>query len=348
MKCDINTKKLNEIIFNNISDAVFICNEMGEFHYICPSVANIFGYSASEIQTIGNINTLLAHDICNPALLLQEGEIRDIERDTVDKFGRIKHLLIFIKQVNIKAKAVLITCKDITERKETQEELERTNQKLRSHAIHLETVREEERKRIARQIHDDLGHSLTALKYELAWIEKNLKNNEKAIPKKFMELYDTIDMTINKVREICSELRPPVLDLFGVIEAIKWHSSEFQSRSGIKCRYQSDSDDLEVDDYFSTVVYRIYQEAMTNIVRHSKADCVDIEIINKGGVFMMKITDNGIGISHKLIDSPHSFGLISMREKAASLGGVLRISGSKDKGTSISLLMPLTINQVTK
>ncbi len=230
---------------------------------------------------------------------------------------------------------------DITERKETEEELKASKDELRNLALYIESSREEEKKRIAKDIHDELGHALTALKLELMWLIKKKYLRQEVLYERTRKMNELIESTIRKVRTISSELRPSVLDHFGIVAAIEWQAAEFQKRSAMRCKVVLPNQELNLDEKYSTAIFRIFQEILTNIARHSKATRVDVlfEVVNNE--LKLRVSDNGKGIKQENINSRKSFGLIGMYERATALGGKISISGVTGMGTTVTLTIPL-------
>ncbi|MHB8481472.1 MAG: ATP-binding protein [Nitrospiria bacterium] len=234
-----------------------------------------------------------------------------------------------------------------------------TTVKLRLLSEHLQTVREEEQARISRDIHDELGRALTCLKLDLSMIHNQLlgKRNEnprfkkkspgKPIKEKLFVLDRTksmlklIDQTIQCVRKIASELRPPVLDDLGLDAAIEWQLREFQMRTEIQCKLELPSPGVVIDQRRSTSVFRIFQEVLTNIARHAQATRVRICLKKQKTRLVLDVEDNGKGISPSEITAVQSLGLLGIRERAAFLGGDVRISGHPGKGTRVTVRIPL-------
>ncbi|MEW6002846.1 MAG: histidine kinase, partial [Nitrospirota bacterium] len=238
---------------------------------------------------------------------------------------------------------------DITEQKRSEEklkqareELKKSYEQLRNLSEHLQSAREEERTHIAREIHDELGQALTALKMEVSTLATKLYPNHKPLIQKTELILRHFDETIQSVKKICSELRPSVLDHFGIVEAIRWQAREFQERSGIKCDVLIEPEEITLDENLSTVIFRIFQETLTNVIRHAKATQVEASLKKKDGEIMLEVKDNGKGITEKKISgAPKSFGLIGIKERIHHFGGSLEIKGIRKKGTTLTVSIPL-------
>ncbi len=233
------------------------------------------------------------------------------------------------------------TIYNITERKKAEFDLKRSQEQLRNLAMHLETAREEEKKRIALEIHDELGHALTALKLDLAWLLKKKFLRREALLDKIRTMYEIIESTIRKVRLISTELRPSVLDHFGLVAAIEWQAKEFQKRTACRTRLTISPQEINADEYRKTALFRIFQEILTNVARHANASRVDVNLEMKNGTLELKVSDNGKGIKQEQIKDVKSFGLIGMYERTNAMGGHLTISGISGIGTTVTVKIPM-------
>ncbi|HKE59006.1 MAG TPA: response regulator [Pyrinomonadaceae bacterium] len=230
----------------------------------------------------------------------------------------------------------------LLEQKRLEEKLSITNEELRALAAKLQSVREEESIRIAREIHDALGGALTALKMDLASLSRSLsESGDKRIAQKVEAMSDFVDETVHKVRTIATELRPSVLDDLGLVAAIEWQAKEFQKRSGIEVSTTSDQEEVILTADKSTAVFRIFQEILTNVVRHAQATRLEVVIEVKGNNFILRVSDDGIGISEIEIYDPQSLGLLGMRERALICGGQVEINGLKGEGTNVVVSVPI-------
>jgi signal transduction histidine kinase len=231
---------------------------------------------------------------------------------------------------------------DITDRKQAEEQLQASHEQLRSLSAHLESVREEERKNVAREIHDELGQILTALKIDLSSLNEGSTEEQQLLLEKTKSMSELIDMAIETVKRISAELRPPVLDDLGIAVALEWQAEEFNKRTQIKCEFTSKPQDIVLEPDHSTAIFRIFQEALTNVARHSNASRVKAVLTKETDKIVLTIKDNGKGIEKKQIADPKAFGIIGMRERARFLGGELRVNSAPGKGTSITVSIPLT------
>jgi signal transduction histidine kinase len=226
------------------------------------------------------------------------------------------------------------------DRKLAEEKLRRSHDQLRALAGRLQVVREEERTRIAREVHDELGQALTGLKLDLAWLSGRLRSS-RGLHGKIKIMSGQIDATIQSVRRIATELRPGVLDSLGLAAAIEWQGADFEARTGIRCAVTVEAPETIPDPAFGTAYFRIFQETLTNIIRHAQATSVEVRLAQVGQQLALTIRDNGRGITEREIAHAHSLGLIGMKERAAQVGGEVCFVGVPGRSTTVILRAPL-------
>ena len=243
---------------------------------------------------------------------------------------------------------------DVTERKhmesalrESEEQFRRSRERMRALAARLQSVREEERTKVAREIHDELGQALTGLKMELAWLNRRTSPSgagevAAVVKEKFESMSRLLDQTINTVRRIATDLRPGVLDDLGLSAAIEWYVQEFQKRAGLGCDLRMEAGGM---DYLgtdrSTAVFRIFQEILTNVARHAGATRVDVLITEEARHLVLEVRDNGKGITEEQVLAAQSLGLLGMQERAHVFGGSISFRGLPGEGTTVRVLIPL-------
>ncbi len=225
-----------------------------------------------------------------------------------------------------------------------EEQLRKSQEELRNWGKHLREVIENERTSIAREIHDELGQIITALRLDLAWIRNNYKDNS-VLFNKSKSMLALVDATIQTINNIISELRPSILDILGLFAAIEWQAAELTKMSGITCDLILPPEDVQLSADISTNIFRIIQELFTNIVRYSKATSVSAQIEITGDRLLLKVIDNGIGISPLDISSPASFGIIGIRERVYAMKGDIHIKGTPGMGTSVMITVPIHAKQ---
>ena len=233
------------------------------------------------------------------------------------------------------------TQRDVTERVLAAAELEQSREELRALAAKIQAAREEERSRIAREIHDELGQALTALKLDLAWLETGAGKNGTAVPALGeMSITARIDQTMEIVRRIASELRPSILDQLGLEAAVEWLVHQSAKRSGIEIVLKS-GELPKLPDVVASHIFRIVQEALTNVARHAQAKKVNVTVKRLASSLIVGVEDDGIGIMPDSLSGLRSLGLVGIRERAVACGGNLIIRGEPGKGTSIVVTIPV-------
>ncbi len=226
------------------------------------------------------------------------------------------------------------------ERERAEDSLRRSHDQLRALTGRLQSVREEERTRISRQVHDELGQDLTGLKLDLSWLSGRLRG-ARGLQRKIRSMSAQVDATILNVRRIATELRPGVLDNLGLAAAIEWQADEFQQRTGIRCHMSIEVAEVIWEQDFSTACFRIFQETLTNIIRHAGATRVEVRLGQDGGDLVLTVKDNGRGITSEEISHARSIGLIGMKERAAQVGGAIEFLGRPGLGSTVTVRMPL-------
>jgi signal transduction histidine kinase len=235
-------------------------------------------------------------------------------------------------------------CGGALERIGAQEALRESETQLRALAARLQSAREEESIRIAREIHDELGQELTALKMGLSWMERKMSHctePDRLLGDKTHEMVKIVSQTLQSVRRITTQLRPRVLDDLGLAAAIEWQTMEFQTRTGIPCESTIDENSLALVREHATAIFRIYQEILTNITRHANATQVAVSMKKVGNSIIFQVRDNGRGITKKEMTGTQSLGLLGMRERALTFGGCIQFESEKKKGTTVTVHIPL-------
>ncbi len=230
---------------------------------------------------------------------------------------------------------------EITERQRAGAQVRQSHEQLRALSTRLLSIQEEERRRIAGEVHDELGQALTALKLDLAWLDRHLPGQSEPCHQKTATMMQLLDTTIHTVRRIAATLRPRILDDLGLVAALEWQVQEFRARTAIACALTIDMEESGLDAARSTAVFRILQEALTNAARHAHATTIDVSLRTEGETLHLEVRDNGSGISDKAMRNPQSLGLFGMRERLRPWGGALNIQGSQGQGTIITVELPL-------
>jgi len=272
----------------------------------------------------------------------ERGDLSDSEYEIsiVRRNGEIRHLQVFRKEVLWDGLMQFqIIYNDITERKYGEEEIKKSKKLLEDLHRHLDEIRENERAVISREIHDQIGQSLSALKLDMNWMTGYIKNTSPEAAAKLQGMIELISNTIKDVQRISSDLRPGILDDLGLATAIEWYCNEFETRTGIKCSLKLDNSTFD-DSQKNLVFFRVLQEAFTNIIRHAKASSVTVKLHHTQKGTTLTIQDNGIGITWEKIESAKSLGLIGMRERLKQLEGMVNISTGKGHGTKLTIFIP--------
>ena len=259
---------------------------------------------------------------------------------TIDIF--IEHECVLLKELADNIAYGITAMRTHAKNRLAEKWLRASNEELRNLAAHLQSIREDERTNIAREIHDELGQTLTALKIDLSWFRDKYGDHSQILDK-IQSMLDILNVTIQTVKRICTELRPSLLDDFGIVAAMEWQSNEFQKRTGIKCTVSAEPEDIELDKDRSTALFRIFQEALTNILKHAQATNVITNLKQSHESVILEVIDNGKGIKEGQLSKPQSFGLIGMRERVHPWGGVVAITGDEGRSTMVKVSMPLTL-----
>lgn len=239
------------------------------------------------------------------------------------------------------ARYYTVILRDVTQRVATERALRESREELRTFATAAHSVREQEKSRIARELHDELGQALTALKMDVNWLQSQLPDTDEATRNKLTKMQALLDNTVASTRRISTELRPLILDDLGVVAAVEWLAENFSQRSGVPCHLSIDDPDASWPDPIATAIFRIVQESLTNIARHARATEVRIRLRQDGEQVLIDIQDDGRGFSSDEARKPNSYGLLGLRERAYLLGGQAQIDSTAGKGTHITATLPL-------
>ncbi|HEY7655967.1 MAG TPA: PAS domain-containing sensor histidine kinase [Burkholderiales bacterium] len=234
-----------------------------------------------------------------------------------------------------------VVLRDISRRVEATEEIERSHLQLRDLYQQMHEVREGERMRIARELHDELAQWLTALKMDVAWIAGRLPAGDDRLPERVERMKQLVDSAVTSVRRIAHNLRPSMLDDLGLVPAIEHLLHEFSERTGLVVELDTQAGEVEFREPLSTAVYRMVQEGLTNVARHARATEVRVAVRVEGGELVVCVRDNGIGIGDVQLKSSKSFGLLGIKERARTLGGAAEIYTARDGGAAVEIRIPV-------
>lgn len=313
------------------------------------AMSAMFGYGADELVGVHFSQVTHPQDLPGSEERYQRvlaGTLPgfEIEKRYVSKAGQIIWAFVrvnLIRGLERQPLYFLGHILDITARKQAEERLRQTGERMRALAARIETVREEERTQIAREIHDNLGQTLTSLKLDLAWLAGRLQADQAALRARAAEMASLLDGAVDTVRRVSSDLRPGVLDDLGLAEAVEWQAQEFERRTGLPCVCHCTRGVDALAPRPATALFRILQEALTNIIRHAHASRVSVRLFRERGLAVLEVADNGRGITKEELSRPGSLGLLSMRERAFAFGGEVRIQGRKGRGTTVRAWLPL-------
>jgi PAS domain S-box-containing protein len=322
--------------------------------YIGGAVEDITGHTAAEFYADADLATKALHPddvhhhletLRDPAHLKGPVTLRWVHADGTVVWA--EHCRVPVYDASGSLIAVEGIARDVTERVEAQRRLRESQEQMRRLAARIQTAREEERATIARELHDELGQTLTAIKLELGRTTGALKDNRVTpiVIDRLQSLIGLVEIGIETVKRITTSLRPPTLDHFGLPAAVRWEAMMFRSRTGLRCHVRADKEITALNPEQQTALFRILQEALTNVVRHAQASAVHVTLAEQRGEFELRIRDNGRGVTDAQLADPRAIGLLGMRERAALVGGTFLIAGRRGKGTSITVRVPLTIRQ---
>ena len=339
------SEELHRVTLANISDAVFITDEDGCFTYICPNVNVIFGYTYDEVHSMGSIERLMGGTLFKVDDLEASGEIRNIEHAVLDKSHATHDLLVNVKRVSIKGGTTLYSCRDITERKKTENALSDSQERLRHLSSKLLTAQEIERRSIAMEIHDQTGPDLAVLKIQLKAIAGKLRKDQGRLKASLDETMYLLNLIIQDLRRLSRDLSPTMIEEMKLCKTLRWMLNDFKKQTRVKISM----DLADIDEQFckdeQIIIYRIVQEALNNIRKHAQASHVGVAIKKEDGHIFFQIEDNGNGFDVKEAINRHvtvrGMGLPALYERVNMLGGTLNLSARKGEGTRLSFVIPL-------
>lgn len=241
------------------------------------------------------------------------------------------------------SKFYTVILRDVTARVRAEEALRRSKHELQGLGVIAHQAREQEKSRIARELHDELAQSLTALQMDVAWCKEKLPAGQDGLAKKLQRMETLLDTTVAATRRIAADLRPLMLDDLGLLPAVEWLVENFTQRTGIPCELAVSTSNLDLHKMHSVAVFRIIQESLINIAKHAKASRAEVAIEQSDGEITINVQDDGLGFSPENARKPNSFGLVGLREQAYLLGGNAVIHSAPGKGTNVEVRLPLTL-----
>jgi two-component system sensor histidine kinase UhpB len=339
-------------LLNAVGQAVVATDAAGTITYWNRPAEALYGWSATEAlgKDLDELVSCKNSQVSNPTIQAQPNERRNWAGEVIVRRRDGAALTALVNNAPVcdasgKVIGMIQVSTDVTERKLAEVQLQNSRELLRALAARLQLVREEERKGLSRDIHDELGQVLTGLKMELAWMRSRLSAPgavpREAILEKIAFLGAQIDASANSIRKLCSELRPGILDDLGLAAAIEWQARDFSKRTGIKCHLTNQTNDLALDADGNTAVFRIFQEILTNVARHAQASKVTVRVAETETMLVLEAKDDGRGIRQSDVTGVKSLGLLGMRERAMALGGSIEFQARQGGGTTVSLSLPL-------
>jgi PAS domain S-box-containing protein len=328
--------------------AIAVDDNKGNISYFNRDFARLFGYSVKEMKTKARSDLIHPDDMERVVQYYlrmsarekvpDRYELKGIRKDGSEFWIETKTTVLFEGQEYTGTRNYLW---DVSERKNAEEALKKSYEEIMNLTMHNESIREAERKQIARDLHDELGQFLTAVKMDVTWLNRKMPDERKELIKRSESTIKVINEAITSVQRISSELRPPVLDNLGLFEAIRSYAADYQKRTKIKVSLELPSHEPDMAPDLSITVYRIIQEAMTNTARHAQAKNLNLIIRENNNILEIELQDNGIGIPEEKLTASDSYGLISMRERTQRWNGKFRISRTEEQGTTLNIRLPL-------
>jgi two-component system sensor histidine kinase UhpB len=358
--------KRNSALLSGITSAlgegIYVLDEEGRLTFMNPEAERLLGWMEAELlgQNIHNVihgqnpnGTSLAEADCRIYKVLKTASIYKSEDEVfMRKDGSLIPVSITSSAIieNNKAVASVTAFQDISLRKQAEQELQEKRKQLQKLTMHLQTVREEERTKIARELHDELGQMLTGVKLDAKWLATALSGPQPLIQEKIISMSKLIDETLDAMRRVAADLRPVMLDDLGLEAALEWLTEEFGKRTGLHIQLELDRqagqyECPELDDEIATAAYRIVQECLNNVARHARALHVHVLLRCREDMLLLRVSDDGQGITE--IQKRNSFGIVGMRERATGLGGVLHISSIEGEGTCVEVSLPTHLSDAT-
>lgn len=318
--------------------------------YTGGAVQAITGHTPSEFYADPDLPRKAVHEDDRPLIVQTLRDPAHLQTTIILRWlhpdGRVvwaEHRRVPVYDASGQLVAIEGIARDVTEYVESERRLRESEEQLRLLAGRLQTAREEERGRVARELHDELGQTLTALKLDISRTVQAL-NAERLTPSmvdRIQSLVGLSDIALATVKRIATNLRPPTLDHLGLAEAIHWEALTFKARTGLRCQVRTNKERTNLSSEQQTSLFRIFQEALTNIVRHAQASAVQVTLTERDDRFELRIRDNGRGITSDEAADPHAIGLLGMRERAGLVGGKFNVSGRRGKGTVVSVFVPI-------
>lgn len=357
-------EKLLRGITSSLGEGLYVLNDSGKLIFMNPEAERLLGWAEAELlgQSVHRIihpqnpdGTPLAESDCGVLGVLKDGSVYKTDDEVFAcKNGSLMPVSYVATAIvkDGKTAAVVTAFQDISKRKQAEQDLLESREQLRELSAHQQSVREEERTRIARELHDELGQMLTAVKLDATWLATRLSGENSILANKIDSMSRLLDDTLDAVRRVAADLRPVMLDDLGLTAAVEWLTEEFGKRTGIDTRLEMDMEHgqcdcqnkhCDLDAEVATAVFRIMQECLTNIARHARAEHVLVSLKCQDDKLVLQVSDDGKGIPESNESKRNSYGIIGMRERAHNLGGAFDLSSVPWEGTSVKVVIPLNL-----
>ena len=338
---EISENKYRLLFANNPLPMWITERNSGKFLDVNEAAERFFGYNKATFLRMHSSEILATPNKESSIETQQRNELSGIVSHVTRSGVEVKMQLRYHEIDYEGNQAQLVLATDETEKLAVAENLEKSHAELRDLAMHLETVRETERTHMAREIHDELGQQLTGLKMDIAWLNRRITSEDVHVKNKLTDTLKLIDNTVVTVRRIATQLRPSILDDLGVVSAMEWQSEEFEKKTEIHTKFISNVAVLNINPDIATNIFRIYQECLTNIVRHADASKVKVSLTANEGLLHLSISDDGIGFDMTAIAHKKTLGLRGIQERVLLLKGNYKIESAPLKGTELSIVVPI-------
>ncbi len=338
---------LIKILYDSIPDLILVCyfnygKVLSNFIFANRTAVELLGYETAEFKDLNPLSIIFSNNEGKLIDVLNELEQKNqiaFDAKILKKNDEIISVEVTSQLINYNGESIVIfDCRPI-EKYKSRNEIFQLNEKLRKLAARFQSIREDERKSIAREIHDELGQNLTAIKILLSMLKKNIFQDD--LVNQINEIIKICDSTINSIQNITSKLRPELLDELGLIPAIEWQLKKFSEQTKIEYILNIPDEVIHLNSEKETALFRIFQEALTNVARHSNASRVRVSITIDDRNLVMEIYDNGKGITQNQINSPNSLGILGMKERSILLGGEFIIKSTMNSGTIVKVKIPV-------
>lgn len=341
----IKEKDLSESIVNSLPGIFYLYDLDGHFLRWNNNFETVSEYTAEEISGMHPLDffdaeekELLTEKISNVFITGED----NVQANFLTKSGeKIPYYFTGIAIEYENGKCLMGVGIDFSERVKAQEIIRQSSEQLRQLTAHLQEVREEERKRIGREIHDELGQQLTAIKMDIAWINRRIPDDAKQVKDKLGNTMKLLDSGNQSIRRILNELRPVILDDYGLLEALGWQGRQFTANTGIPVELATSETQLKLPEAIATCIFRVYQEALTNITRYAEAKQVNTSLAIMNDYLQLIVEDDGKGFDTEMAKQKNSFGILGMKERVLSVKGDFELSSTPGKGTRISVGIPI-------